>query len=159
MRERQEENGMKKFFEEFKAFISKGNVLDMAVGVIIGAAFKSIVDSLVADIISPLLGLLAQSGCDEGGSEAGSNGGCYGRAELWQFPFFCHQFPDYGIDPVLHRKDVQQSSDESGQSERKEKGRARKAGNKDLSVLQERDRGRGDQMPALHVGACEVTLP
>ena len=51
---------MKKFFEEFKAFISKGNVLDMAVGVIIGAAFKSIVDSLVADIISPLLGLFEQ---------------------------------------------------------------------------------------------------
>ena len=48
---------MKKFFEEFKAFISRGNVMDMAVGVIIGASFKAIVDSLVADIINPLLGL------------------------------------------------------------------------------------------------------
>ncbi len=64
MRERQEGNGMKKFFEEFKAFISKGNVLDMAVGVIIGAAFKSIVDSLVADIISPLLGLFGSHNLD-----------------------------------------------------------------------------------------------
>lgn len=64
MRERQERNRMKKFFEEFKAFISKGNVLDMAVGVIIGAAFKSIVDSLVADIISPLLGLLGSHNLD-----------------------------------------------------------------------------------------------
>ncbi len=44
--------------EEFKAFALKGNVLDMAVGVIIGAAFKAIVDSLVADIISPILGCL-----------------------------------------------------------------------------------------------------
>ena len=48
---------MKKFFDEFKTFISRGNVMDMAVGVIIGASFKAIVDSLVADIINPLLGL------------------------------------------------------------------------------------------------------
>ena len=48
---------MKNFFDEFKAFISRGNVMDMAVGVIIGASFKAIVDSLVADIINPLLGL------------------------------------------------------------------------------------------------------
>ncbi len=46
---------MSKFMEEFKAFALKGNVLDMAVGVIIGAAFKAIVVSLVADIISPIL--------------------------------------------------------------------------------------------------------
>lgn len=64
MKGRQERNRMKKFFEEFKAFISKGNVLDMAVGVIIGAAFKSIVDSLVADIISPLLGLFGSHNLD-----------------------------------------------------------------------------------------------
>ncbi len=43
--------------EEFKAFITRGNVMDLAVGVIIGAAFTSIVDSLVKDIFSPLIGL------------------------------------------------------------------------------------------------------
>ena len=43
---------------EFKDFISKGNVLDLAVGVIIGAAFGAIVSSLVADIINPLIGVL-----------------------------------------------------------------------------------------------------
>ncbi len=48
---------MKKFLDEFKTFISRGNVIDMAVGVIIGASFKAIVDSLVADIINPLLGM------------------------------------------------------------------------------------------------------
>lgn len=48
---------MKKFITEFKEFALKGNVIDMAVGVIIGAAFKSIVDSLVGDIITPFLGL------------------------------------------------------------------------------------------------------
>ncbi len=47
---------MKKFFNEFKEFAMRGNVVDMAVGVIIGAAFKAIVDSLVNDLISPLLG-------------------------------------------------------------------------------------------------------
>ena len=44
---------MKKFLEEFKAFAMRGNVLDMAVGVVIGSAFTSIVNSLVADIITP----------------------------------------------------------------------------------------------------------
>lgn len=49
---------MKKFFAEFKEFINRGSVVDMAVGIMIGAAFKAIVDSLVNDIISPLIGLL-----------------------------------------------------------------------------------------------------
>ena len=48
---------MKKFIDEFKTFIARGNVVDMAVGVIIGGAFKAIVDSLVNDIINPLLGV------------------------------------------------------------------------------------------------------
>ncbi len=46
---------MKKFVEEFKAFISRGNVLDMAVGVIVGGAFGAITSSLVGNIITPLL--------------------------------------------------------------------------------------------------------
>lgn len=46
---------MKKFFQEFKEFISKGNVLDLAVGVIIGGAFSSIVTSLTDNIINPLI--------------------------------------------------------------------------------------------------------
>ena len=46
---------MKKLFGEFKEFISKGNVLDMAVGIIIGGAFTAIVNSLVQDILNPLI--------------------------------------------------------------------------------------------------------
>jgi large conductance mechanosensitive channel len=46
------------FVSEFKEFISKGNVLDLAIGVIIGGAFGKIVNSLVADILTPPLGLL-----------------------------------------------------------------------------------------------------
>ncbi len=49
---------MKKFFSEFKEFAIKGNALDLAIGVIIGAAFKAIVDSLVNDIIMPFVGIL-----------------------------------------------------------------------------------------------------
>ena len=49
---------MKKFFAEFKAFAMRGNVLDMAVGVVIGGAFGKITTSLVNDILMPLLSLL-----------------------------------------------------------------------------------------------------
>ena len=49
---------MKKFFEEFRTFISKGNVIDLAVAVVIGNAFNAIVSSLVDDIIMPLVGML-----------------------------------------------------------------------------------------------------
>ena len=44
---------------EFKQFIARGNVMDMAVGVIVGGAFKAIADSLVNDIINPILGIFA----------------------------------------------------------------------------------------------------
>lgn len=50
---------MKKFLKEFKDFAMRGNVMDLAVGVIIGGAFKGIVDSLVKDVISPVIGLVA----------------------------------------------------------------------------------------------------
>ncbi len=49
--------GKSSFFKDFKAFITKGNIIDMAVGVIIGGAFGKIVSSLVADIITPLISL------------------------------------------------------------------------------------------------------
>jgi large conductance mechanosensitive channel len=49
---------MRKIIAEFKEFAIKGNMLDMAIGVIIGAAFKSIVDSLVNDIFMPFVGIL-----------------------------------------------------------------------------------------------------
>ncbi|QMU07550.1 large-conductance mechanosensitive channel protein MscL [Levilactobacillus suantsaii] len=48
-------------FKEFKAFVARGNVLDLAVGVIIGAAFTAIVNSLVENLINPLLGMFVGS--------------------------------------------------------------------------------------------------
>ena len=48
---------MKTFIEEFKEFALRGNVMDMAVGIVIGAAFSGVINSLVADIIMPLIGV------------------------------------------------------------------------------------------------------
>lgn len=70
---------MRKFFEEFKKFISKGNVMDLAVGVIIGGAFSAIVTSLTDNIINPLINCI-------GGAEI------QGKIEL----FGTGNFIDYG---------------------------------------------------------------
>ena len=55
----------KGFIHEFEKFISRGNVMDMAVGVIIGGAFSSIITSLVDDILSPILGIFGGLNFDE----------------------------------------------------------------------------------------------
>ena len=52
---------MKKFFEEFKKFITRGNVLDLAVGVIVGGAFTAIVNGLTNNIIRPLVNWLMEN--------------------------------------------------------------------------------------------------
>ena len=60
---------MKKFLNEFKAFALRGNVIDLAVGVIIGGAFQAIVKSLVDDLIMPFVGLATGGGVTFGGGE------------------------------------------------------------------------------------------
>lgn len=52
---------MKKLFTEFKEFISRGNVIDLAVGIIIGGAFTSIVNSMVNDVFMPFIGLITNN--------------------------------------------------------------------------------------------------
>lgn len=69
---------LKSFFKEFKDFILRGNVMDLAVGVIIGAAFKDIVDALTTDFIQPLINCV-------GGAEIG------GSIEIWN-----NQYLNYG---------------------------------------------------------------
>jgi len=54
--------GKSNFLQEFKAFAMKGNVIDMAVGVIIGGAFGKIVSSLVADVVMPAIGIFVWRG-------------------------------------------------------------------------------------------------
>ena len=55
---------MKKFWEEFKAFALKGNMMDMAIGVIIGGAFSTLVTSLTDNLISPILGIFERVNFD-----------------------------------------------------------------------------------------------
>lgn len=83
---------MGKFSEDFKAFIAKGNVIDMAVGVVVGGAFNKIVTSLVNDIIMPLVSILVgglnvtdwkwvikQAEVLEDGTEIAETALCYGN--------------------------------------------------------------------------------
>ena len=63
-------------FSEFKTFIARGNVLDLAVGVVIGAAFTAIVGSLVEDLINPLIGLIV------GGIDFSAVGFSFGEARF-----------------------------------------------------------------------------
>ena len=69
----------KGFFQEFKEFISRGNVMDIAVGIIIGGAFTAIVNSLVDDIISPLLGLFGNMNFDQLTAKIGGVTLTYGK--------------------------------------------------------------------------------
>ena len=59
-KKRKRRRHMRKFLQEFKEFAMRGNVMDLAVGVIIGAAFQTIINSLVNDIIMPLIGLIGK---------------------------------------------------------------------------------------------------
>ena len=62
---------MKKFLEEFKAFALRGNVMDMAIGVIIGGAFTTIVTSLTENLINPILGLAGGTDLSEIATKSG----------------------------------------------------------------------------------------
>lgn len=74
---------MKKFLKEFKEFAVKGNVVDMAVGVIIGGAFGKIVSSLVGDVIMPLIGLVT-GGFNVSGAFVALDGNQYATLEAAQ---------------------------------------------------------------------------
>ena len=67
---------MKKFFAEFKEFISRGDVVSMAVGIIVGSTFTAIVNSLVKDIITPFIGVLM------GGANFSELGWTIGEAQI-----------------------------------------------------------------------------
>ncbi len=70
---------MKKFISEFKTFIMRGNVMDLAVGVIIGGAFSAIVTSLTDDIISPILGIFGGVNFDQFVLEVNGASIAYGK--------------------------------------------------------------------------------
>ena len=106
---------MPRFVDEFKKFILRGNVVDLAVGIVIGAAFGSIVSSLVADIFMPIVGLLTG-----GFNVAGQQTRLYGDAVLKWGTFlqavinfliiaFCMFLVVKGVN-VLHQRFVTQEA-------------------------------------------------
>ena len=104
---------MKKFFEEFKAFALKGNMMDMAIGVIIGGAFSTLVTSLTDNLISPILGILGKVNFDAMMWDVFGDGKLvfkYGA-----FITVRHQLPDHGVRAVLHRQGYEQA-DGDGQA-------------------------------------------
>ena len=64
------------FWQDFKAFMSRGNIVDLAIGLVVGAAFTAIVNSLVNDIIKPLIALLVD------GDLANSSSSCAKRCTI-----------------------------------------------------------------------------
>lgn len=85
---------MKKFFKDFKAFITRGNIIDLAIGVVIGSAFSAIVNSLVNDIIMPLLTLATGDGVEglsivlNGVPKYLADGSLNPEAVLWKYGKF-----------------------------------------------------------------------
>ena len=103
---------MKNFLKEFKEFALKGNVMDMAVGVIIGGAFSSIVTALTDNILNPIISCF-------GGTEIGlvTVLGNTGQVIDWgRIHQRGHQFPDHGHGPVPDPQSHQQ--DERADQER-----------------------------------------
>ena len=81
---------------EFKEFIARGNVIDMAVGIIIGAAFTAIVTSLVGDVIMPVIGVVT-SGVDFSALFIALDGGEYASLKAAEEAGqLCRLFPVYG---------------------------------------------------------------
>ena len=81
---------MKKFLQEFKTFIERGNVIDLAVGVVVGSAFGKIVSSLVDDIIMPLIGIII------GGIDFSNLSITVGKANI-KYGFFINNVIDFFI--------------------------------------------------------------
>ncbi len=95
---------MKNFIEEFKAFAMKGNVVDLAVAVVIGGAFSKIVSALVDNIITPLVGML-MGGVDFTGLklEVGDTAFTYGSFIQAIFDFIIIAFVIFLVIKVLNK--------------------------------------------------------
>ena len=143
----EKKSGIKKFFEEFKAFAMRGNVLDMAVGVVVGGAFTAIVTSLNQDILTPILGIFGGTDFFQSENHTRTWRECAGSV-LWKLYHRSPELPDHGIRDLLPGQSDQYDQREADPEAR---GRRGSTDHKDLSVLQERDRYRGSQMPALYI--------
>ena len=101
-------SGIKNFFEEFKAFAMRGNVLDMAVGVVVGSAFTAIVNSLVNDIISPIIGLFFNADFSDVVIQIGDVGIGVGAFLNAIINFLIVAFVLFMVINMLHKKPVEE---------------------------------------------------
>ena len=143
---------MKKILEEFKAFALKGNMIDMAVAVIIGGAFNSLITSLVENVVMPALSLITGK-IDFSNMFIALNGEHYAtleaakgadlRCRLRPVHHPADQFPDHGLCRVPCHPPAEQAVQETGT--------ACKADRKRMPVLQNKDCHRSNTLPALHL--------
>ena len=141
-----EKKKKKRFFQEFKEFISRGSVIDLAVGVIIGAAFTSIVNSLVNDIVNPVIGLLTGRHRFFRMEDSPHIGrGWRGHNHDWLLYQCSDQLPvDRACDFPCDQGHQQHSSEKPEPVE--------EAKPAPVPVLQDGDSGRRHALPALHLG-------
>lgn len=133
-------SGIKNFFEEFKAFAMRGNVLDMAVGVVVGSAFTAIVNSLVNDIISPIIGLFFNADFSDVVIQIGDVGigvGAFLNAIINFLIVAFVLFVTIKAINMLHKKPVEEPKEPTTKK----------------CLLPERDRYQGCPLPPLHFEA------
>ena len=134
---------MKKFIEEFKAFALRGNVMDMAIGVIIGGAFTSIVTSLTENLINPILGLFG--GTDLSGFVLNLGGVelRYGAFITSIINFLIMAFVLFCLLKAVNKLTAQKA------------GSTRRADHQGLPVLLQRDSDQGCQVCTLRFRSAE----
>ena len=130
---------MKRFMEEFRTFALRGNMMDMAVGIIIGSAFSGIVTSLSDNLITPLLNLF-------------TTGQTYTLTQIGgfisAFLSFADQLLHHGLHPLLHAQSRQPAD-----AHRQKTSRGDCQSHTRMSLLPQRDRGRSHPLSALHLNA------
>lgn len=143
---------MKKILEEFKAFALKGNMIDMAVAVIIGGAFNSLITSLVENVVMPALSLITGK-IDFSNMFLALNGEHYATLEAAKeqtsvvaYGLFVTQLINFLIMAFVVFLVIRQLN-----KLYKKPGSACKADGKRMPVLQNKDCHRGNPLPALHL--------
>lgn len=129
------------FWTEFRQFIAKGNVMNLAVGVIIGAAFQAITTSLVNDIISPVIGLFASADMSDWSVAVGGAEIRYGAFLTAVINFLIMALVIFLLVKLLNRV----------MTIRKKAGTASSAHCQKMSVLLQRNPAGSDPLPALHL--------
>ncbi len=146
---------MKSFINEFKEFISRGNVMDMAVGIIIGGAFTAIVTSLVEDIITPIIGMIGGFDFSSFVVTVNNSNIAIGKFVNAVINFLLIALVLFSVIKAMNKAAsiVKKPAEEEAPTTKMCPYCKSEIANKDVPLLQERDRDRSDQMPSLHIPA------